>query len=59
MNKEREYTNSVGTNHIKSHGQYFTNYSIADFMCEWACQGAKSFLDPAVGNGIFMKVAKS
>lgn len=57
MNKEREYTNSVGTNHIKSHGQYFTNYSIADFMCEWACQGAKSFLDPAVGNGIFMKLA--
>ena len=55
MNKEIEYTNNNNSNHIKLYGQYFTNPIVASFMCEWACTGATTMLDPAVGNSIFFK----
>lgn len=58
MNKEQLYTNQVGETHIKKYSQFFTHYKIADFMCSWACENAKSMLDPAVGNSIFFTSAK-
>ena len=43
----------------KKYGQYFTNEKIAKFMINWAITNeSKSFLDPAVGEGIFIKLAK-
>ena len=58
MNRKMGYTDFVSAEHIKCLGQYFTNDIIANFMCSWACQGAKTMLDPAVGNGIFFRYAK-
>ena len=55
MIKELEYTKKADTEHIKSFGQYFTQYSVAKFMCSWACKNANSMLDPAAGNSIFLK----
>ena len=57
MRKEVDYTKSVTQQHIKSLGQYFTNPAIAHFMCDWACRNAKTVLDPAVGNSIFLQYA--
>ena len=57
MRKEVDYTKSVTQQHIKSLGQYFTNPIIARFMCEWACRNAKTILDPAVGNSVFLQYA--
>lgn len=54
MKKEIEYTKKVPNEHIKSFGQYFTMPSVAKFMCTWTCENAKSMLDPAVGNSIFL-----
>lgn len=58
MIKEKSYTNSVTSQHIKKLGQYFTRYEIADFMCRWACKNASSVLDPAVGNSVFLTFAQ-
>lgn len=58
MNNEILYTKGVNANHIKSFGQYFTKYEVADFMCSWACSEAESVLDPAVGNSVFLKFAR-
>lgn len=55
MKKEIAYLNLVTKQHIKSLGQYFTNPVIAGFMCDWACRNAKTMLDPAVGNSIFLQ----
>ena len=41
-------------------GQFFTNPTIADFMCELVChKNAKNVLDPAVGQGVFLKFLES
>ncbi len=58
MNDEKNYTKNAAAAHIKSFGQYFTKYEVADFMCAWACKNAKTMLDPAVGNSVFFKSAK-
>lgn len=58
MNKEIEYTKNTELSHIKEYGQYFTNYTVAEFMCNWACKNAKRMLDPAVGNSVFLKYTK-
>lgn len=58
MNNEINYSKSVSAKHIKDLGQYFTNYSVADFMCSWVCNHAKNMLDPAVGNSVFFKHVK-
>lgn len=59
MKKEIEYTKIVNNEHIKSFGQYFTNNKVAHFMCSWASQTAKTMLDPAVGNSIFLCKTKA
>lgn len=59
MSMEKDYTKSTDQNHIKAYGQYFTNPIIAKFMCEWACENAKTLLDPAVGNSVFLKYARA
>lgn len=58
MKKEVFYSKSVGSEHVKTFGQYFTNDAIADFMTKWACFGADHMLDPAVGNSVFFRYAK-
>lgn len=58
MKREIEYSNIIENEHIKSFGQYFTKYEVADFMCAWACTNAKTMLDPAVGNSVFLRYAK-
>ncbi len=58
MDQEKIYTQSVSPQHIKSLGQYFTNFEVARFMCSWACEKASSVLDPAAGNSIFLKYAR-
>lgn len=58
MNKEQAYTKEMPPEHIKAFGQYFTNYNVAQFMCNWACNKAKTVLDPAVGNSIFLRLAR-
>lgn len=58
LHKEIRYTESVPSEHIKSLGQYFTKYDVAEFMCAWACKDAKTMLDPAVGNSVFLSFAK-
>lgn len=52
------YTKKVGEDHIKSLGQYFTPDCISEFMTKWACDGASTMLDPAVGNSVFFKYTK-
>ena len=58
MKNETTYTKSVTSEHIKTFGQYFTKYEVADFICSWACKEAKTILDPAVGNSVFLKFAE-
>ena len=58
VNKEIEYTNKTNSERIKTFGQYFTHYEVADFMCSWACKDAGTVLDPAVGNSVFLKEAR-
>ena len=58
MKNEMAYTKGVTASHIKSFGQYFTKYEVADFMCSWACVDADTMLDPAVGNSVFLKYAR-
>lgn len=52
------YTKSTAPEHIKSFGQYFTKYEVAEYMCSWACSDADTVLDPAVGNSVFLKYAR-
>lgn len=58
MELEEEYSNKVGREHLKKFGQYFTNDKIAKFMCRWAGKNAKTMLDPASGNAIFLRTIK-
>lgn len=57
MNREKEYALSIGHEHLKKFGQYFTDYNIADFVVKWTCMNAENMLDPAVGNSIFFQYA--
>ena len=57
MNREIEYTGKAGIDHIKAYGQYFTPCEVARFMCLWALKDAKTVLDPAVGNSVFLMEA--
>lgn len=43
--------------HKKKYGQFFTSRPVAEFMAEWVAEKSpKRILDPAVGEGIFLKV---
>ena len=57
--REIEYGKAVGKRHLKAMGQFFTPEAIARFVCNWACQNARNMLDPATGNGIFLREAAS
>lgn len=64
--REYEYTKVTDGRHLKALGQYFTRPEVADFMCHWVLwrsglrkeQEAISLLDPAVGNSVFLSVAR-
>ena len=58
LKKEEEYSKKLKKIHLKKFGQYFTNYEIAKFMVNWACEFSDNMLDPAVGNSIFFKYVK-
>ncbi len=53
--REIAYGQAVGRAHLKAMGQFFTPELIASFVCKWACQNARNMLDPATGNGIFLR----
>ena len=55
-----QYTASVGLDHRRDHGQFFTPFAVAVFMCRWAmARGAKEVYDPSFGLGAFFKAAQS
>jgi len=54
-----EYYSFASPEKVKKLGQYFTKEYVADFMRNWVIKnGPKTILDPAVGNGIFLKGLK-
>lgn len=62
MNNEpiEKYTSSVGLDHRRDYGQFFTPFDVAVFMCRWAMShGAKEVYDPSFGLGAFFAAAKS
>lgn len=58
MENELKYSKIAGTQHLKAYGQYFTNLTVARYMCKWACCDAKNMLDPAAGNSTFLLKTK-
>ena len=55
-----EYSSLVGSEHRRAHGQFFTPFDIAAFMCRWVLPGGSGNLyDPAFGLGSFYFAAKS
>tara|TARA_Y100000296_G_C5132504_1_gene236324 strand:+ start:111 stop:761 length:651 start_codon:yes stop_codon:yes gene_type:complete len=55
---EETYLDAVTASHRKRFGQVFTPEWIADIMLEWVlATKPKSFLDPAVGTGVFLRRA--
>ncbi len=58
MDREQEYIKAAGSEHLKRYGQFFTPEQVARFMADWACKGAKTMLDPAVGNSVFLRAAQ-
>lgn len=59
MEAETRYGRLVGANHLKEYGQFFTPAAVARFMVSWAGEGAKTLLDPAAGNSVFLTQAQS
>ncbi len=57
-NQEDQYSRSAGRAKLKKFGQYFTPPPVAQFMTRWVlADGAKTLLDPAVGNAVFFRHA--
>lgn len=55
-----QYTASVGLDHRRDHGQFFTPFDVALFMCRWVmAHGAKEIYDPSFGLGAFFRAAQS
>lgn len=55
---EQSYCELVPLGHRKRFAQFFTPEPIAALMTDWVCQRApKTLLDPAVGPGIFLRLA--
>jgi len=53
---EQVYTDLIPYDYRKRHGQFFTPPAIARFMVQWVTgHSPQTFLDPAVGPGIFLK----
>jgi adenine-specific DNA-methyltransferase len=56
----RKYVKSIGDEHRRAFGQFFTPPEVAKFMCGWVLKSAKGkIFDPAVGLGEFFRAAKS
>lgn len=55
---ERQYTLTQDPARLRALGQYFTDPRIGEFMVRFACPGAKTLLDPALGSGRFPKLAR-
>ena len=54
------YTASVGFDHRRDHGQFFTPFDVAVFMCRWVMTPrTKEVYDPSFGLGAFFKAAES
>ena len=50
----------MGLEHRREHGQFFTPFDVAVFMCRWAMShGAKEIYDPSFGLGAFFRAAQS
>lgn len=56
---ERQYLLSQDPARLRSLGQYFTDPRIGAFLTQFACAGAKTLLDPALGSGCFPRLARS
>ncbi|MFA7257281.1 MAG: N-6 DNA methylase [Kiritimatiellales bacterium] len=55
-----QYTASVGLDHRRKHGQFFTPVEVASFMCRWVmANGTKEIYDPAFGLGAFFTAAQT
>lgn len=54
---EREYATNISSEHMKSLGQFFTPFPIAQFMAKWITSNPQcnTILDPAVGLGVFFR----
>ncbi len=52
---EKLYSNEVDYSHRKNYGQFFTPFTIANFMTYWILSPKKDMqiLDPGIGTGIF------
>lgn len=57
MDEER-YNEITPPERRRELGQFFTPPAIARFMAAWACDGARTMLDPAVGNSVFLRAAR-
>ena len=55
---ERDYLDTVGENHRKAFGQFFTHPKVADFMVRWVADSKNRHAhDPGFGLGAFYKTA--
>ena len=55
---ERDYLDTVGENHRKAFGQFFTHSKVADFMIRWVADSKNRHVhDPGFGLGAFYKAA--
>jgi len=62
MNNENieKYTATVGIDHRRSHGQFFTPFEVAAFMCRWVMANrSKDVYDPCFGLGAFFNAART
>lgn len=55
---ERQYLLSQDPDRLRALGQYFTHPVIGEFMVRFACPGAGTLLDPALGSGLFPRLAR-
>ena len=55
---ERQYVLSQDPDRLRALGQYFTDPRIGAFLTRFACPGAKTLLDPALGSGLFPRLAR-
>ena len=57
---EKEYSQFVSLEHRKKFAQFFTPFTIAQFMAKWitANKNLQTVLDPAFGLGIFARAIR-
>ena len=55
---EKRYNEITPLERRRALGQYFTPPAVARFMTAWACAGARTMLDPAAGNSVFLRAAR-